>query len=101
LHGEAQLTAAGAASFSVHAAVAKPVATRTMMACVPPLVKNCRTAYETGLSRSRPPYWRSKSAKLEIVIARLGSPLRVYPTNAAIEVATPVIVCTPLGFSTM
>ena len=40
---------------SVQAAVAWPTATRTISACVPPLEKNCRTAYETGLSRSSPP----------------------------------------------
>ena len=71
------MTGAGVASLSVQAAVAKPEATRTMIAWVPPLRKNCRTPYESGLARSRPPYWRSKSEKLVIVFARFGSPLLV------------------------
>ena len=48
-------TAAAAPFSSVQAAVAWPTATRTIKAWVPPLEKNCRTPYETGLSRSSPP----------------------------------------------
>jgi hypothetical protein len=36
-----------------------------------------------------------------IATALSGTPLRVKPTKAAVDVATPVMVRTPLAFSTM
>src|SRR5215813_99194 len=48
-----------------------------------------------------PPNLRSKSPKFVISTGSLMGPMRARPTNAAIDVATPVIVRTPLGISSI
>ncbi|WP_210297448.1 hypothetical protein [Bradyrhizobium sp. 2S1] len=74
-----------------------------MMACVPPLRKKSRTAYPSALPIHSPPKMRSKSPKLLIVVDSSVGPRSARPTNAAIDVPTPVMVmvCTPLGTSSM
>jgi hypothetical protein len=53
------------------------------------------------LQAQRPPNTRSKSLKLLIVTGSSVGPRWARPMNAVIEVATPVIVRTPLGISLM
>jgi hypothetical protein len=48
-----------------------------------------------------PPNVRSKSPKLLIVIAPSVGPRKARPVKAVIDVATPVMVRTPLGISLM
>jgi hypothetical protein len=69
------------------------------MARLPPLTKKSRTAYPSVMVRARPPKTRSKSAKLVMVTARFTGPREALPMNAVIDVATPVMVRTPLGIS--
>src|SRR2546425_13229793 len=71
------------------------------MAWLPPLMKKSRTAKPRGLSTHRPPNSFSKSPKLLIVAAPFVDPRRARPMNAVIEVATAVMVRTPLGISSM
>jgi hypothetical protein len=44
---------------------------------------------------------RSKSPKLKIVVGSLTGPREARPRNAVMEVATPVMVRTPLAISSM
>src|SRR5450755_1626295 len=73
--------------------------TLTIMAWLPPFRKKSRTENPRWESFDKPPKVRSKSAKLLIVVGSLAGPRSASPTNAAIEVATPVIVWTPLAIS--
>jgi hypothetical protein len=53
------------------------------------------------LSTQSPPNVRSKSPKLLMVAGSFTRPRSARPMNAVIDVATPVIVRTPLGISSM
>jgi hypothetical protein len=70
-----------------------------MTAWLPPLAKKCETAYPSSDWSQSPPQVRSKSAHVKQVIGRVVDPRMVRPTKAVTEVATPVIVRTPLGSS--
>ena len=72
---------------------------RTTMATLPPLAKKSRTAYPRGIAAFSPPKVRSKSPKLVNVTAWSTGPRTALPRKAVIDVATPVIVRTPLGSS--
>ena len=72
---------------------------RTTTAIEPPLRKKSRTEKPSAESFQSPPYSRSKSAKLVTVTGRSVAPRAARPTKAVTEVATPVIVRTPLGTS--
>jgi hypothetical protein len=72
-----------------------------MTACAPPLVKKSRTAKPSALSGHSPPNCRSKSANPLTTTGSSAGPRRVRPTNAVIEVATPVMACTPPLTSSM
>jgi hypothetical protein len=72
---------------------------RTTMACEPPLAKKSRTAKPRLLCTHSGPKTRSKSALLFSTVGSFTGPRRARPMNAVIEVATPVMVCTPLGTS--
>ena len=74
---------------------------RTMIAVPPPLRKKSRTAKPSLLGRQRPPNTRSKSPKLVTVIGSSTGPRGAAPTKAVIDVATPTMVRTPLGTSSM
>jgi hypothetical protein len=53
------------------------------------------------LSAQRPPKTRPKSSMLSMTVGSSIGPRRARPTNAATEVATPVMVRTPLATSSM
>jgi hypothetical protein len=76
-------------------------ATRTTIAWLPPFRKKSRTANPRDCPIARPPKVLSKSAKPSTVNGVSRGPRDVRPTNAAIEVATPVMVRTPLLTSCM
>ncbi len=67
---------------------------------MPPLAKNSRTLWLRSLSGTAAPKVREKSARLRQRTAVFIGPLAVRPRKAAMEVATPVMVWTPLGTST-
>jgi hypothetical protein len=56
-------------------------------------------AYEAWLVSASPPNSLSKSPKLKMRTASFRRPRGNEPTNAVIDVATPVMVRTPLGIS--
>jgi hypothetical protein len=70
-----------------------------MMAWLPPFRKKSCTAKPTLCPIASPPNVLWKSAKPFIVSGVLTGPREVRPTNAAMDVATPVIVRTPLLIS--
>ena len=76
-------------------AASAPSAMRRMNACCPPLKKNCRTWSVISLTAVSFPKFRSNSVKLRTRVGMLTRPRLIIPTNAAIEVDTPVIVRTP------
>jgi hypothetical protein len=53
------------------------------------------------LFAERPPKVRVNSGKLWTVVGTLTGPRVAYPTKPVTDVATPVIVRTPLGTSSM
>ena len=81
--------------------VAASFATRTTSMSLPPFWKHCSAAKVIGASSHRLPNTRSNSAKLNTRTGRSTGPRRVRPTIAVIDVATPLIVRTPLGTSSM
>src|SRR6476646_2660008 len=70
-----------------------------MTAWLPPFRKKSRTAKPSALGSHSPPNVFSKSLNELIVTAPFTGPRRARPMNAVIDVATPVIVLTPLGIS--
>jgi hypothetical protein len=70
-----------------------------MIAWLPPLLKKSKTAKPSLLSFHRPPKMRSKSPNPLMVTGLFTGPFRARPMKAVMEVATPVIVRTPLGIS--
>ena len=69
----------------------------------PPFRNKWYTAKDMGPSLHSPPKMRSYAAKLQMRTGLSASvdtgPRRARPTNAVIDVATPVIVRAPLGTS--
>jgi hypothetical protein len=76
-------------------------AARTISASRPPFRKNCWTAKLIVLLSQSPPKARVNSAKLWTSVGVFTGPRLAKPTNAVIEVATPVIGWTPLGTSSI
>jgi hypothetical protein len=65
------------------------------------LRKYCWTAKLIGLESNKPPKILSYSPKLAIWVGVSTGPFSARPTNAVVDVETPVIVRTPLGISSM
>ena len=82
-------------------AVASPPYTRMISARFPPLRKKSRTAKPSLLVVHRPPNVRSNSAHESTSVAVSTGPIGAAPMSAVIDVATPTIVRTPLGTSSM